>query len=214
MLRNMYAMLDYHITASDWELGRVQDFLFDDKSWIVRYLVVETGAWGSGERILVVPFVVGFSEWKSKQFPILLTREQLQASPPLERDKPISLQYPSGLKQPGAHLRSIREVFGYRIHSSKGEMGSIDDFIVEDAIWSVRSVVVTLSGESGPVRFIMISPETIRSISWQAKSAWTNRLLSEGLASPAFDPREPVNQGEEQPRFDYRGRPVDARCRI
>ncbi len=186
MLRSLYAMLDYHIAATDGELGRVQDFLFDDESWIVRYPVVETGAWGNGERVLVVPFALGFSEWKSKQFSILLTRNQLRASPPLECDMPISLQHTSGLKQPGGHLRSMREVFGYRIHSSEGEVGSIEDFIVEDSAWAVRSVVVTLSSGSGPVRSIVISPDTIRSISWQRKIRLDQSATQQSAGEPCL----------------------------
>ena len=44
MLRSLYVMLDYHIAATDGVQGTVQDFLFDDESWIVHYLVAETAS--------------------------------------------------------------------------------------------------------------------------------------------------------------------------
>ena len=43
MLRSLNEIIGYRIEASDGELGRAKDFSFDDLSWVVRYLVVDTG---------------------------------------------------------------------------------------------------------------------------------------------------------------------------
>jgi len=48
MLRNTSAIDGYFIVASDGHLGTVSDFLFDDVSWLVRWLIVDTGNWLSG----------------------------------------------------------------------------------------------------------------------------------------------------------------------
>src|SRR5579862_6053057 len=135
MLRSLYVMLDYHIAASDGEMGRVQDFLFDDESWIVDYLVVQTGTRRDSRPVLIIPFALGFAEWESKRLSVRLTRDQIRRSPPLELDMPIALQREWGLKRPGAHLRSAREILGYSLHAADGEIGNIEDFIIEDTLW-------------------------------------------------------------------------------
>src|SRR5690242_16674729 len=112
MLRSLYALLDYHIAATDGVQGIVHDFLFDDESWIIHYLVAETaGPVGKG-KVLILPFAIGKPDWEAKRLAVNLSSEQIRTSPPLESDMPISRQYESGLKMPGSHLRSVREVLG------------------------------------------------------------------------------------------------------
>jgi PRC-barrel domain len=55
MLRNASTINGYAIAASDGELGTVSDFLFDDATWLVRWLVVDTGNWLSGRKVLLPP---------------------------------------------------------------------------------------------------------------------------------------------------------------
>ena len=61
---------------------------------------------------------------------------------------PISRQRESGLKRPGSHLRSMREVLGYSIYTTDGEAGIVEDFIIEDTLWGVHHVVVALKQPS------------------------------------------------------------------
>ena len=92
MLRSLYAMLDYHIAATDGVQGTVQDFLFDDESWVVHYLVAETASPLGKRKVLILPFAVGRPDWELKRIPVLLTGEQIRTSPPLEADMPLSRQ--------------------------------------------------------------------------------------------------------------------------
>ena len=118
---------------------------------------------------------------------------------------PVSRQHQSGLKQPGSHLRSMREVLGYRLHTTDGDAGTIEDFIIEDTLWGVHHVVVTLKQPSS--RSILLPPESIRSISWTGKAAWVNLSLKELMKNPEFDPAKPVNQDRQHQLYDYYGRP-------
>ena len=70
MLRSLYVMLDYHIDATDGVQGTVQDFLFDDESWIVHYLVAETASPLGKRRVLILPFAVGRPDWEMKRLPV------------------------------------------------------------------------------------------------------------------------------------------------
>ncbi|MGD9000637.1 MAG: PRC-barrel domain-containing protein, partial [Granulosicoccaceae bacterium] len=42
----------YTLLAVDGEIGNVEEFYFDDETWAVRYLVVNTGGWLMGRRVL------------------------------------------------------------------------------------------------------------------------------------------------------------------
>jgi hypothetical protein len=206
MLRSLDVILDYHLAASDGVEGTVADFLFDDESWIVHYLVAETSSPLGKRQVLILPFVVGRPEWETKRVPVNLTSAQIRTSPVLESDMPISRQYEWGLKLPGSHLRSMREVLGYSIHAVDGEAGTIEDFIVEDTLWGVHHLVIALKRMFG--RSVLLSPEAVRSISWRGKAAWVNLSISELELGDEFDPTMPVSGGERRPPLDYYGRPV------
>jgi hypothetical protein len=207
MLRSLYVMMDYHLDANDGVQGTVQDFLFDDESWIVYYLVAETPSTLGKRKVLILPFVVGRPDWELKRVPVRLNCEEIRTSPPLASDPPLSTQYEAGLKRAGSHLRSMRELLGYAIHARDGEVGILEDFIVEDTLWGVQYAVV---GLKLPLRgSIIVRPESIQSISWTSKAAWVNLTREQIAHSPKFDPSQPVNRGGDG-LYDYYGRPVES----
>jgi uncharacterized protein YrrD len=83
----------FTIGAIDGMIGHVKDFYFDDQSWVIRYLVVETGSWLSNRRVLVSPFAINQPNWSEKIFPAAITREQVRNSPSIDTDKPVSRQH-------------------------------------------------------------------------------------------------------------------------
>jgi hypothetical protein len=58
MLRTASGIKGYAILASDGKIGTVGGFLFDDDSWLVRWLVVDTGNWLSDRKVLLPPFAL------------------------------------------------------------------------------------------------------------------------------------------------------------
>jgi hypothetical protein len=184
MLWNASRINGYAITASDGRLGTVSDFLFDDSSWLVRWLVVDTGSWLPGRQVLLPPSVLGHPDTRGKEFSVRLTMQQVKDSPEIDTDRPVSRQmetitydyygrspywgtgfymggygYLVGAGTPSPslesrrreehiadaqrhdddpHLRSIEAVTGYHIHAPDGEIGHVEDFLVEDADWSIQ----------------------------------------------------------------------------
>jgi hypothetical protein len=59
MLRLVSRLSGYTIEASDGDIGTFNDFLFDDVTWKVRWLVVDTGHWLSGRKVLIHPSAIG-----------------------------------------------------------------------------------------------------------------------------------------------------------
>lgn len=92
MLESANHFVGYGIQATDGDIGRVDDFYFDDKSWTVRYLVVDTGKWLPGKLVLISPASVERLEAGRDRIPVRLTRAQIENSPPIEKDMPVSRQ--------------------------------------------------------------------------------------------------------------------------
>ena len=54
--------------ARDGEIGKVHSFLFDDDNWTIRYLVVDTGRWLPGRKVLIAPTALGRPDWQGRVF--------------------------------------------------------------------------------------------------------------------------------------------------
>lgn len=248
MLRSLNEVTGYTLAASDGELGRVADFLFDDRLWVVRYMVADTGGWLSGHKVLVSPIALGNPDWEARLFPVNLSREQIENAPPLDEDAPVSREYERnfyehygfGLYWAGAdlwgatpdpwgaihpvtepepppadediepeenHLRSTREVGGYDVHASDGELGHIDDFIVNDANWAIRWLVVDTRNWL-PGRKVLVSPDWVTEVDWVTTSVSFDVTRDRIRESPEYDPAKPVNAEYEKQLYDFYGRPV------
>src|SRR5512142_2106896 len=59
MQKPITALTGYALGAEDGEIGSVEDFLFDDNFWAVRYLVANTARWLPGRRVLISPVALG-----------------------------------------------------------------------------------------------------------------------------------------------------------
>jgi len=92
MLRTVKAMKGFSIGAKDGDIGETVDFIFDDKAWTIRYVVVDTGKWLSGRRVLISPIVVGPADWENKRIPVLLNQEQVKNSPDISLNEELSQQ--------------------------------------------------------------------------------------------------------------------------
>jgi hypothetical protein len=93
MLRDVKTMVGFTLAATDGGIGFTTDFYFDDKAWVVRYLVVETGSWLLERKVLISPLAIGEPNWKFATFPARLTREQVRNSPDIDIDRPVSRQH-------------------------------------------------------------------------------------------------------------------------
>lgn len=90
MQRSINSLCGFTMGATDGEIGKVKEFYFDDETWAVRYLIVETGNWLSGRKVLIAPQALLVPDWQDGVFPVNLTKEQIKNSPDIDTDKPIS----------------------------------------------------------------------------------------------------------------------------
>jgi hypothetical protein len=77
-------MNGFHVGATDGPLGHIDDFIVDDSTWQVRYLVVDTSNWMGGKWVAVSPASVTAVEWANQSIKLGLTRDEIKSSPSLE----------------------------------------------------------------------------------------------------------------------------------
>jgi hypothetical protein len=87
----------YSIAASDGDIGSVDDAYIDDRTWTVRYLVIATGTWLFGRKVLLSPAAIRGVDVSAKRLETVLTRRQIEESPPVDTAKPVSRQYETAL---------------------------------------------------------------------------------------------------------------------
>ncbi len=93
MLHNIKELYGNKLAAADGVLGHVNDFYFDDKTWVIRYLVADTGSWLTGRLVLISPHAFGTWEQSEKTLHVKLHKQQIENSPSIESHKPVSRQY-------------------------------------------------------------------------------------------------------------------------
>lgn len=93
MLTNATQLKGLTIQATDGELGKVDQLYFDDKTWAIRYLAVETGGWLSGRQVLISPISVIHADLRGGRLDVALTKKQVENSPSTDTHQPISRQY-------------------------------------------------------------------------------------------------------------------------
>jgi sporulation protein YlmC with PRC-barrel domain len=250
MLWHASAINGYAIAASDGHIGTVSDFLFDDASWLVRWVVVDTGNWLSGRKVLLPPSALGRLSANDRLFAVKLTKQQVKDSPEIDTDRPVSRQMETnvydyygwspywgtgfnmggygfmpgyGMASPylgaqrGAqkvdeaqadrddvHLRSIEAVTGYHIHASDGEIGHVEDFLVDDGDWRIHYLVVDTKNW-WPGKKILVSSRSAGEIDW------TDRLVNLDVDrqrikdGPAYDPSMTIDRAYDEKLLTYYG---------
>ncbi len=107
-----------------------------------------------------------------------------------------------------SHLRSTREVTGYHIHATDGEIGHVEDFIVDDETWAVRYVVVGTRNWL-PGKKVILSPRWIKRVEWADSSLYFDLTRESVKNSPEFDPSKADNRDYEAYLYDHYGRPIE-----
>ena len=89
-------------------------------------------------------------------------------------------------------LRSTVKVKGYSIHAEDGDIGDVEDFIIDDATWKLDFMVVD-TGNWFPGKKVLISPEWIREIKWVTSEVVVDATVEHVKNSPEYDPGMPIS---------------------
>jgi len=99
MLHDLETLIGSSVIAADGEMGSVRNFLFDDQSWTIRYLVVDVGSWLTRRAAVLAITLLERPEWTKKTFHVHLTKEQVRHSPDADTEKPVSRQQEIAMKE-------------------------------------------------------------------------------------------------------------------
>lgn len=97
MLRSTKEIQGFTILASDGPMGSIDEFFFDDQSWVIRYAVVNTGIWLFGRKVLLTPSSFNHLDSKNQCLPVKLSKDQVMGSPDIDTDQPVSRQQEQSL---------------------------------------------------------------------------------------------------------------------
>ena len=243
MFKKLRDLEGFRLAAQDGEVGHVTDLYFEDNAWVVRYLVVATGSWLFGKKVLISPNAVEAVRWDDECIKVNLTIEQVRNSPDIDTDRPISRQqeaeyhlyynfppYWGGVAlwgrydQPGAeatadeaetteqdkeygakwqsHLRSAREVRGYRVVAIDGQVGQLDNFLLNVETWAIRYLVINTGGWLKKHE-VLFTPKLVDRVLWS--EATVNVNASRGLmeSAPEYRQGEEIDRPYEEALFSH-----------
>ena len=183
------------VIAADGEMGRVRNFLFDDISWTIRYLVVDVGTWHQRRNVVLPITTIEQPDWAKRIFHVRLTKEQVRDSPDVDTEKPVSRQQeiameeywgkmaywvsthmeggtliPTGRKYPvrtkeDPDLRSAWDLIDYEVWATDGEIGRLECLIMDETSWHLGYLDVK-AGDWLQGRSVLIPTRWVKSISW------------------------------------------------
>ena len=250
MLRTARDLKGASLIATDGDIGSVQDLYFDDRTWTVRYLVVNTGTWLSGRQVLISPRSVA-TGGDPASVTVALSKRQVEGAPSIDMDKPVDRQYeedyshyygypyywggpnrwgttmyPSEVAMAGIpitdvpvvatisesqqgdpNLRSARDVMGYYIEATDGDIGHVEDFLVDDRLWAIRYMMVD-TRNLWPGTKVLVSPDWIKRVSWADSRVYVE-LTREGVkTAPEYDPDHPIAREYEKELYHHYKRPT------
>ena len=195
MLHDLKTLTGSSVIATDGEIGTVRNFLFDDISWTIHYLVVDVGTWFKRRDVVLPIAAVDPPDWTQKTFHVHLTKEQVGNSPDVDTEKPVSRQQaiameeyfgklamwvykelepgvpmPTGRKYPvhtkeDPHLRSAWNLIGYKVWATDGEIGNLEGFIMDESSWHLGYLDVK-AGDWLLNRFVLVPTRWVRSVFW------------------------------------------------
>jgi hypothetical protein len=213
MLHTVTRIRGAKIRAIDGDAGHVEEIVFDDVTWTVRYLVINTGPWLMNRPVMIPPAAID-RQWTAGELPTHLTREQLRTSPVVASHKSVSRQHEAQLLAHYGHplywenlgagaavgerarvkpgderLCAVREVTGFHVQATDCEIGHVDDFLIDDDNWRIEYLLVDTSHWID-TKSVLISPSALRGIDWsqsRMRVALTEDSLHHRQAPPFPD---------------------------
>jgi uncharacterized protein YrrD len=245
------SLVGYGIEAHDGELGTISDFLFDSRSWGFRWLVVETGSWFSERKVLIHPSAIENVDHGAGSLKLHLTRQEIQDSPGIAMDQPMSRQkevllydyygldplwgmglydmdvlggyigppryfgpkdmnramaMAERLEDDDTDLHSLAVLKGTHVHATDGNIGHVENIIIDDGSWDMRYLIINTSNW-WMGKHVLISPYAVADISWANQQISLNVSQEKVKESPPWDPIKMISDMEERGLHKHYGWP-------
>jgi hypothetical protein len=188
------------VEAADGKLGKLVDFLFDDRDWSIKSFVLDAGTWLNSRRVTMPPDLIRHKDWSDHRLMIAgLTREQVVKSPNVETHVPVG--DPNKLEEAAIvdwglywvqivdhpwqisddpHIRNTEEMVRYHLRETDGRIGHVVDFLIDEETWKIRFIEVD-TRNWWPGKRVLIAPERVESIDG------ANRIVHINLTREALE---------------------------
>ncbi len=216
MFHELKELVGHNVNTIDGEIGRIRTFLFDDRSWKVRFLVVDVGRWLANREVVLPTAALEHPDWDNKICRVQLTKQQVCESPAVDTEKPVSRQeeiameayygafgnwissefglssLPAYREYPvptgeDRHLRSTSHVLGYEVFVPHGGKACLEGFVLDEERWHLSYLDVKLE-EWLSNRSLLIPTGWVEGIYWA-----THQIFTRDAAEPAgTDTRHPA----------------------
>jgi len=145
------------------------------------------------------PYWSGDSLWGVDRAPVL-------SPDPVVETAPLSEEVVTAIKE--SHLRSFDEVRSYNIAATDGDIGQVDDFIVDCVTWKLRYLIVDTNSWL-PGGKVMIAVSWLDGFEFAGTRANVDLTMDQIKDSPKFKAGTPINIDYQRKIYDYYGKPVD-----
>jgi hypothetical protein len=240
MLRRFGSFVGAGVEATDGPIGVIHDLYFDDASWTVRHIVVDTGGWLNGRHVLISPATMTGTDPTGQRFLTALRRQQVERSPEVDIEAPLSRReeaelaayyglppywagpyrwgtdpHPAAALDPVRDtvevtgepiLHSARSVEGYGIKASDGELGHVEDFLIDEESWAIRYLLVD-PRNWWPGPHVLIAADWIGEVDWNAGTVSVHMSREKVQNAPEWRPEDRIDRDYERRLHGYYGRP-------
>jgi hypothetical protein len=96
-LQSANAVMRYYVHATDGDIGHVDGLLVEEKTWAIRYIIVNTSNWWLGHKVLIAPEWIDDVFWAESTLKVDLTRDAVKASPLYDSAIPLNRELETGI---------------------------------------------------------------------------------------------------------------------
>ena len=242
MKQSLKTLKDYTVETNDHLTGKIKDFLFDDKQWVIRYIDVDFGTLFSPYKILVPKVFMDTPDNDNKKIPIKLGKKNFDKCPKIEDHLPVSRKYEEELhnhykinpywgvahlastggyfpprpvvaptkddkivdeEDLGTILRSFTEIERYSIETNDGNIGHIEDLIVDIEDWQNIYAVIDTSNWLPWSKKVLIPINNMTKISYNKQVVKINLRTDTIKNAPEYDPNKILDEKFEKGMLDF-----------
>jgi uncharacterized protein YrrD len=233
MYWNATALEGYAIAATDGDVGHVADILFDDSSWRVRWLIVDTGNWLSQRTVCLPAWALRRPDPETHDLAVTLNRREIESSPEIDGHQRLSLEqeaivseHYASFRRPEAvaalgtvgtlvrseptvietsrNLVSLNALKHATVEAVDGEIGHVESLIVDSRTWAIQYLVVH-TGVWWSDKKVLILPGSVERIDDIRSSIDLNVTRDKVKGSPDYVPEETVDGAFDEQFHIYYG---------
>lgn len=127
-------------------------------------------------------------------------------NPPFGR-KPVPSAHSSAddMKPENSYLHSSEDIKGFHIHTLDGEIGHVEDIILEAPEWTIRYLEVDIRNPLFGKK-VLVSPTWFNSVDWSREAVFVDLTKESIESAPAYDPAKVISRNYQVALYEHYGK--------